>query len=130
MTIKSKVLAIASAAMLSSSIAVAQASYTPTDFTDVSVFDSFKGSDVYTIDGQALGTVKDVDLDANTADFIIEVAQDANLQRDTINVKAEQGTVAINDGMIILLVDNDEIQQKLQGSERSDSIAEIDLFKE
>ena len=70
-----------------------------------------------------------MDIDENTADFIVKVAEDADLPRDTINVTAEQGTVAVNGGDIILLASNDEIQEQVQGSQRSDANLQVDLYK-
>jgi len=129
MTTKGKILALASAAMLTSTVAIAEVSYTPSDLSDVTVFESYMGSNIVTMDGTILGTVSDVDIDENTADFIVKVAEDADLPRDTINVTAEQGTVAVNGGDIILLASNDEIQEQVQGSQRSDANLQVDLYK-
>ncbi|WP_158967089.1 hypothetical protein [Chachezhania sediminis] len=128
---KTKILALASAAMLTSTMAFAEVNPAPADLSDVTVLDGYMGSVVMTEDGVVLGTVADADIDANIADVSIDLADglDMSTADDKITVLAEQGTLAVQGRDIILLASAEEIRSQVNSTDHGDSSeVKVDLF--
>lgn len=63
-----------------------QGSYSPVDFGDVAVIEGVQGSQVFTMDGQQLGTITDVEVDANSASLILEAGSGSDVASGTVTV--------------------------------------------
>ncbi|MGR3803263.1 hypothetical protein [Marinibacterium profundimaris] len=88
---KTALITFASATALSASLAFAQGAFAPMDFGDTAVIESVNGSELHTIDGKLIGTVSDANVDANKAEFIVDVNPESTLTEEELYLTVEEG---------------------------------------
>jgi sporulation protein YlmC with PRC-barrel domain len=116
--------ALATAAALTLGAPVAYAAST-FSFDDVATMETVNGSKVYSSDGKLLGTVMDIDLGGDTADFIIEPANSSAIDGNPVIVTAEEGQVLFTDNRLILQATEVQLQVSLNGANKSANTARI-----
>lgn len=96
-------------------------------FDDVTTMQAANGSEVYTSDGKLFGVLTDIDLGANEATFIVEVAASSNVGADTVHVITEEGKVLFEDGRLILQASETELDVGIDGDGSGDDTARFIL---
>lgn len=114
---KTALITFASATALTTSLAFAQGAFAPMDFGDAAVVESVGGSAVHTIDGELIGTVSDADVDANMAEFILDVNPESNLTVDELYLSVEEGMLGQDTSGLVVNASMQDIKVDTVGVE-------------
>lgn len=98
--------------------ALAEAHMKAVDFDDAAVMTASVGTATFTKDGKALGTVQEATVDDSIATFVIETDEDAGYTRQSVEIKADEGTVLMGENGLTFKVSNDEMQSLMTSSVR------------
>lgn len=115
-------LATATALTLAAPVAFAA---TTLEFDNVETMAAVNGSEVFSSDGKLVGTLTDVELDGDTAEFIVEIANSSSLEAEQVIFTVEEGKVLFGDDRLTLQATEVELDVAMNDNRGSNGFARI-----